>query len=61
MKMLVVVNVVQRAIYVIWRKKMREPRLDDDFALGKLDDLDEDGEPIEVDEPYDTLEEKYED
>ena len=38
---------------------MIEPRLDDDFALGKLDDLDEDGEPIEVDEPYDTLEEKY--
>lgn len=61
MKMLVVVNVVQRAIYVIWRRKMIEPRLDDDFALGKLDDLDEDGEPIEVDEPYDTLEEKYED
>lgn len=59
MKMLVVVNVVQRAIYVIWRRKMIEPRLDDDFALGKLDDLDEDGEPIEVDEPYDTLEEKY--
>lgn len=61
MKMRVVVNVAQRAIYVIWRKKMSEPRLDDDFALGKLDDLDEDGEPIEVDESYDTLEEKYED
>ena len=61
MKMRVVVNVAQRAIYVIWRKKMSEPRVDDDFALGKLDDLDEDGEPVEADEPYDTLEEKYED
>lgn len=59
--MRVVVNVVQRAIYVIWRNKMIEPRLDDDFALGKLDDLDEDGEPVEADESYDTLEEKYED
>lgn len=61
MKMRVVANVVQRATYVIWRKKMSEPRVDDDFALGKLDDLDEDGEPVEADEPYDTLEEKYED
>ena len=40
---------------------MSEPRVDDDFALGKLDDLDEDGEPVEADEPYDTLEEKYQD
>ena len=38
-----------------------EPPIDDDFALGKLDDLDEDGEPVEADEPYDTLEEKYQD
>lgn len=38
-----------------------EPPIDDDFALGKLDDLDENGEPDEADEPYDTLEEKYQD
>ena len=61
MKMRVVVNAVRFARYVIWRKKMSEPRVDDDFALGKLDDLDEDGEPVEADESYDTLEEKYED
>ena len=41
MKMHVAVSVVLSARYVIWRKKMSEPRLEDDVALGINQDCDE--------------------
>ena len=43
MMMLVVHNAVHHATSATWRKMMSEPRLEDDFALGKEDECDDCG------------------